>query len=299
MSEDDTTWYAEIAGEDESRVEALSQFESQDDFVKAQVEGLGKDWREDFSIEGDEKWDNQLQRFASPADLGKSYREAQATISAGNTSNPLPENATDEDLSIWRQENGLPSEGKGYLESLPDGLVIGDDDKPLVEGFMDTLLGVNATPEIAHAALGWYNDFQEQQTLAEAELDASNKQACDDELREQWGTEYRANSNLATAFIERNFGEKSRDAFINGRDGEGKAWMHNAELMDSMANAMRMIDPRAQVVANGGDPQKTLDEEIGQIEQLMRDDRPAYNKDEKKQARLRKLYEIREQHKAA
>jgi len=45
------------------------------------------------------------------------------------------------------------------------------------------------------------------------------------------------------------------------------------------------------------DPQQTVEDEIGQIEKVMREDRRAYNADEKMQARLRELYDIRLRHK--
>src|SRR5688572_23894721 len=90
------------------------------------------DWRQKLAGE-DKKTLERLGRMASPADLLKSYRALEQKISAGELKKGLPENATPEQVAEWRREQGLPEKPEGYLEnlSLPDGVVLGEADKPM------------------------------------------------------------------------------------------------------------------------------------------------------------------------
>ena len=70
-------------------------------------------------------------------------------------------------------------------------------------------------------------------------------------------------------------------------------------VLQGLAEISRKLNPVNQLVPKtGGTAQQTLEDEITDIEKFMRDDRKAYNKDERAQARLRDLYQIRLDHEA-
>jgi hypothetical protein len=70
-------------------------------------------------------------------------------------------------------------------------------------------------------------------------------------------------------------------------------------VLEGLASISRQLNPVNQIAPKTGiTAQQTLDDEISDIEKLMRDDRKAYNKDEKIQTRYRELLQIRIDHEA-
>ena len=121
----------------------------------------------------------------------------------------------------------------------------------------------------------------------------------DDYVFVDWGTDYRANINLIGSLIETTFSEENASAILKSRDADGRALMNIPGVLEGLASISRKINPVGQLApSTGGTPQETLEGEIANLEKFMRDDRKAYNKDEKSQARLRELYQIRIDHEA-
>lgn len=300
VDENTGAWKEALAGDNAERIEALGEFESSEKFLE-HYDGLkDRNWRDEYAGD-DDKFKSTLERFATPLDMGKSFREAQQTISGNKHNEPPAADADEATMTAYREANGIPKEAAGYLENLPDGLVVGDDDKEIFTDFMGTMHKLNAPPAYAHAAIEWYNQFAEQQQDDLAELDSEQHQAVEDELRaaDRWGTDYRANVNLVGALIESNFGKENKDAFLNARDPDGRAIMNIPGVLEGLANMARKLNPITQLTGPTGDPAQTLSDEIAEIEKFMSEKRSEYNKDEKMQARLRQLYQIRIDHKAA
>lgn len=296
MAED--AWYGELAGDNTDRAEQLGKFESSDAFFEAFDKGneaLNFDFREGLAGD-DDKFKSTLERYSTLADVGNAFREQRTTISAGNYLKPLAENATDDDVKAYREANGVPLESSGYMDNLPDGMVIGEGDKDIMADFMGALHKHNVKPEVAHEVINWYNNFAEEQQDNIAETDAAHKQEYEDTLRQTWGSDYRANTNLVGALIESTFNAESKEAFLNARDGEGRGIMNNPGIVAGLAEISRKLNPVAQLTPPTGDPAQTLNDEIAKIEKFMRDKRSEYMKDEPMQKRLRELYEIRTQH---
>ena len=293
-------WREEIAGDDEGKLEALKAFESPGDLFDAHQNLANANWRDQFAGD-DEEFGKTLERFKTPGDFANSFKEAQSTIRAGGHKQAagLPEGATEEQIAAYREEQGIPAEAAGYLDTLPDGLVVGEEDGEIFGDFLGALHAVNAPPEIAHAALEWYNNFNEQQQEMFADFDAESYKATEDQLRQDWGADYRANINLIGGLLDKTFGEETKEALLNARAPDGTGLFNIPEFMDGLAGLARQIDPINAIVPPGGDPQQTLNDEIESLEKYMKEDRAAYMKDEKAQARLRELYDIRLKHDAA
>jgi hypothetical protein len=295
---DDTQghWSESIVGDNTDRLEALKAYETPDAFFAANDTAL--DWRRGIAGD-DDKYYTDLQRFNTPADYGNSFREAQQTIRSGNLKAALKEDATPEDIQAYREANGIPLEPAQYLENLPDGLVVGEDDKAIFEDFMGSLHAKNASPEIAHAAIEWYNGFAQKEQDSIADMDNSHSMETNDLLRQEWGGDYRANINLVTGLISSTFGQEAADQLLNGRYGDGRAFMNDPNVLKGLASLARATNP---VMEMGGDThtaQQSLNDEISEIEKFMASNRTEYMKDESKQARLRQLYDLRIKQNAA
>ncbi len=304
MSEDGN-WYDGITPDNEENTaarEQLAKFDNAGAYIE-HVNGLeNKDWRDDFAGD-DDKFKSTLERFATPGDMSKAYREAQATISSGRYKEVPGEGATDDDIKAYREANGIPLESSGYMDNLPDGMVIGEDDKELMTDFMGVLHGMNVDPKVGHEVIKWYNKFSEEQQDVIAETDSTQHQETEDALRTAWGSDYRANINLVGAILESSFGKEAKEQLMSGRFADGRAFMNDPKVLEGFAEISRKLNPLTQLTPPGGDPQKTLNDEIADIEKYMSDDRTKYFKDQPAQDRLKQLYEIRlkhdETHKAA
>jgi hypothetical protein len=285
-------WAESLVGDNTERLEALKSFESPDDFFKSYDEVSNKDWRKEIAGD-DDKFLSTLQRFNAPTDFGNSFREAQQTIRSGQLQKALGEDATAEDIQAYREAKGIPDAPEGYLEKLPDGLVLGEDDMPIASVFMEALHSVNAEPTVAHALISKYNEFAEQQQDAQAEMDSEQAALANDELRNEWGTDYRANMNAITNFMNATFGEEAREQLLSGRFADGRAFMNDPKVLQSFAALARQMNPANELYSGGAEPLQAMNEEIAELEKFMREHRTEYNNDVTKQERLRTLYDIR------
>jgi hypothetical protein len=241
------------------------------------------DWRTQMAGE-DAKLAKQLERFTKPNDFGKAFNDAQNRIREGDLLKPLPADSSDEDKTAFREQQGIPAEAAGYLSELPDGLVIGEDDKEMMESFAGIMHEQNAPPGLVHAAIAWYNNLQPQQDAAMADIDAADQTEFEDAKRLDWGTEYRANLNVVTAFVDSTFPEEDAAAFLNARGPDGKALFNRPGIMDGLVKVGRMMNPGSAILPAGvNDLGKGVDERITEIEEFMRTDRPSYNKNQKMQ----------------
>lgn len=301
MSEEATSWFDSIAPESEDNTEireTLGGFENPQAFLEDYQSSKNYDWRSEAAGD-DDKFKSTLERFQSIGDFANSYRQSQQKIRSGQLKEPLATDATDDEIKAYREANGIPLESSGYLENLPDGLVVGEEDAEYMADFMQSLHEVNAPPEIAHKAIEWYNNFAEEQQEILSDLDDQHHQETEDQLRQEWGNDYRQNVNVISALIEKTFGEEVRDSILNARDMNGRAIMNMPGIVMGLADLARQVMHPMSIPGQASDPAQTVEDEIQEIEKVMREDRARYNSDEAMQARLRQLYDIRLKHAAA
>jgi len=251
------------------------------------------DWR--ARIAGDDsKLAGYLARIPSEKALAEQVKRYNDDLKAGKLVKPLPENPTDEELAAYRKAQGVPDKPDAYLESLPNGLVVGDDDKPFVDQFLGNMHKAGAPPAMVNAALETYYNIVEEQIAAQSEAANGAKNASIEVLREEWGPDYRRNLNVMTSYLH-TLPPAVAEAFKFGKGADGLPLGYNADVLKWLTAQAMESNPLATVVPGAGANQASaISEEIAAIEGLMRTDRAAYNKDEKKQERLRELYAARE-----
>lgn len=252
------------------------------------------DWRAKLSPDG--KHAKTLDRFASPNALMDSYMSLRQKLDSGElrANTPFPQDGSEEDQAAWRKAHGIPESHEGYDLKFDDGLVIGDQDKPLIEEFVKSMHGTNATKEQVENAVKWYYQRQEQNLAEQEERDEKFLHESEDTLRAEWGPEYRTNVNMIRGLID-TMPEGVRDLFVNARLGDGNALINHPDMARWLVHNARTINPVATVVPNAGaNLASAIEDEIGSIEKVMRENRAEYNRNEKMQARLRELYAARE-----
>lgn len=252
-----------------------------------------EDWRAKLAGD-DEKALKRLERFKSPKDIYQAYRSLEAKMSSGDVVQKLPEDATEEQISEYRKANGIPESAEGYLDALNSGVVIGDEDKELVNSFLESAHAKNAPPEVVGAALDWYYKVQEDQAAAQAEADKQRREAAADELRAEWGNEFRGNINSIKAFLDAapvsDDGTPLGDLLMGARLADGTPLGDSPAALRWLAKLANDENPAGFVAPGSGQGQiESIENEIKSIEAKM--GTSEYIKDEKMQARLRQLYE--------
>jgi hypothetical protein len=251
----------------------------------------GDDWREKYA-NTDEKRLNVLKRYASPKDVLDAHFALKQRVDSGELKavKALPANATPEQIAAYRAENGIPANAGDYLANLPNGLVIGEADKPALTNFAEAMHKANMPPAVVHQAIGWYNAWQEQQAADIAKAEREGKQRGEDQLRADWGADYRTNLNLANDFLTNTAGDELADQLATAVLPDGTVLGDNPQVLQWLAKVAREVNPVATLVPPGGGPDQLAGRKA-EIEKTMRTNRDAYNRDEAMQAEYRRIIE--------
>lgn len=245
-----------------------------------------EDWRKEHSGD-DEKKLARLGRYSTIGDALDAGLEAQDKLRT-TRSTALPEEATDEQLAEYRAANNIPATAGEYDLTLSDGLVIGENDKPMVDSVLEAMHGTNASNEQVSSVLDAYYKGQAAQIEAVAVKDDTDRSGALEALKEEWGPDYHGNKNALQSLINQ-IPEDSRDAFANARMPDGTALLNDPGMLMFLADVSRKTNPAATVVPNAANPVQAIADEKSTIEALMAENSPKYWKDEAMQARYRQL----------
>lgn len=292
---DQTTTTADATDTTTTAADTTTSTTTQD--TTTQTTDDAKDWRAEWAGE-DTEVSKFLGRFASPAAAIKAFKQQHGDIRSGKYIKPVDENSTDEEKAAWAKFIGVPDKPEAYLEKLPDGLVIGDDDKPAIDSFAKAMHTAGAPKPVVEAAIQAYYDIVDQQMGEQEAANNAARSATEDDLRAEWGNDYRRNVNALKGFIG-SLPEGVGDALAEAVGSDGVQVMNNPAVIRWLTGLMFEKDPLQTIVpSTGGDRMASVEEEIASIEKEMRTNRAAYNKNTRMQERYRELITAREKLKA-
>lgn len=270
-----------------------SALNAPDKAAPAVVAEFPEDWRDKLAGD-DQKYRKQLERYASPQALAKAHKELQSKVSSGELlkAAKLPENPTAEELTAWRKDNNVPEKPADYMNDLPSGIIIGDEDKERVNSFIETMHGKNVAKDVVQAAIEWNQNKIEAERQEVYDRNSDLQEQTEEALRAEWGPEFKRNINLVNGVIA-TLPEAARDVFAGAKALDGTALFNNPDIMRWMVDMARKVNPVGTVVA-GATNISAVDSEIEQIEKVMKDNRSAYNKDAKMQDRYMQLLEAKD-----
>jgi hypothetical protein len=251
------------------------------------------DWRAQMA--GDDKdAAKRLARFAAPADVFKSFRSLEQKISSGEFKKPLSETATPEEKTAWRKENGLPEKADEYVAklALPNGLVIGEAEKPVVAELAAVAHESNLDPKAFNGLVAKYYEIQDQARQKQEDADAKFKVDSEDALRKDWqGADFRRNLTAVNNLIS-TWPEGLASAVLAGRDPNGRKLGDNPAFIRQLASLALELNPAATLVPSGTtDASKGVQARLDEIRKMRRDDPNAYESDKKLQAEELELIE--------
>lgn len=257
---------------------------------------FGEKWREDLA--GDDKdAAKDLAKYTDPKAVYKSLRDLQAKISKGElkaAAQPLPANASDEQKAAWRQANGLPASKDDYVKNLqlPNGVVLGEADKPLVESFAAKMFEEGGTQAELNRAVNWFYQQQDAAERARSDADGQFRVQSEVALRTEWGNDFQKNLAAFSAFKAQLPGELQALLFT-ARTADGRVLGDHPEFLKIGAALGREINPAAAIVpADPLNAVKSMQTELADLEKLMGDQRSEYwrgPKADQMQARYREL----------
>lgn len=261
------------------------------------------DWRDKIAGE-DKDFRKRLDRFGSPLDVAKSFRALEAKMSSGEIKKALPADATPEEAAQWRKDNGVPDTAAGYVEALalPNGIVLGEADKPIVMEFAAAAHAENMKPKEFAALVAKYYDIQDKKAADRADADETFHNESLQSLGTEWGAHMRREVNGVNGFIAQHFPGKLGQALLIARDDNERMLGDNPAFIKAIAALNRELNPVSTLIpANGGDPAKGLADRMAEIEKLMPDRNSAYWKGstaESMQSEYRELITARDKMKA-
>lgn len=272
----------------------------------SQSTGIWPDnWREEWAsangAEGKvaEQRLKRLGRWDQPGRVFDSYLEMEQTLKKADIRTPFPEEGDEKAQAKWRKDNNIPAEAAGYLEELPDGLVIGEEDMAGMTTLAETMHAAHAPAGMAHAAISAYYKHVENVLAQQAEADAEAARKATDDLAQTYGPDSRRNTNDLEAWLG-SAGEELKNKIYSARTQDGTPLLSEPGFLKWMIGQMRTINPLQTVPGlGGGDPAAALADEIAAIEKTIRTDNAAYNADKAMQARYLELLDARMKHKAA
>lgn len=250
------------------------------------------DWRTRIAGE-DKDFLKTLNRYASEADFGKAHRSLQTKLSSGEAKRTLAENASPEELATWRKENGIPDAPEGYKEVFPEGVDPKALEGPVVELFKQFAHKENWTPDQFNKTLGFWANTREAIAELQSEKDQAFQLTAEDDLRKEYGNDYRRNMNALGNFRDQ-MPEGLAQRLMGGRMADGTLIGNDPQMIKWMVQTAIDFDPAATLVpvgtSNGG---KAISDEIAQIETTMRNEPDKYWKNEDTQKRYRDLLDAR------
>ena len=267
--------------------------------VKPTPTDWADDWRQKLAG-SDEKSLKRLERFASPKSLYESYRALEQRVSSGELkASKLPDNATDEQKAEWRREQGIPEKPDDYIADLPEGLVIGEDDKELVTDFLKDMHGSDMPKGFVQKALAWNQKIKEAEQDRVYELNIQAKTETEDALRSEYGNEYRPITNQIKSLLK-SAPEGLSDLIQTVSAPDGKSFLNHPIAVRWLASIAKELNPVATLTGGGSTPSAVADR-LSELTKMSGDYTSDYwkgPKAESLQAEMRQLLDYQERNKA-
>jgi hypothetical protein len=257
-----------------------------------------EDWRAKIAGE-DKSLLKTLERIGDPAALGKKLAELNKLAGQKSAAPKKPgKDASAEEIAAYRQAVGLHEKAELYLENvkLPDGRVLGDEDKAIAANFAERVLGADYSQEQFDTAMAWYLDHVEEAHAQQAEADDTFRSESLKELKTEWGADYTRNVRvISTLFADAP--EGLSDRLFGARDAEGVKLGNDPAFVRWASKLALELNPTATVLPRGEDHVKTVENEIADLQKMMADFDSDYHVGPKSaglKARYRELIDARE-----
>lgn len=257
-----------------AKVEEVKEIKEE---VKAETKTEEPYWKEDWretaikeaGLTGEEAEAalKRLSRYSSPSAMAKSLVELNKKIASGEYKVPAPEN--EEALARWRKDNGIPEKPEDYKLELDNGFVLGEEDLPMVKGFLDVAHNKNLDNGTVKEVLSWYKGQEKALAEAETQILTEARNNTITELKAEWGAEFKENMNAVNSFMSKYFGDDvaKHVEFSIGPDGIPLG--SNPNFVRTISQLSRDLDIGDYVVPGAVNKMESIADEMKTIEKKM------------------------------
>lgn len=255
----------------------------------SELHGFSADWRQKLAGD-DDKALKQLERFSSPKAMHEALNSSRQKITELSAGKAPGADAKPEEIAAYREANGIPKESAGYWDGikLPEGMELSEEGKGVWKPLLENLHSKNVSPELFNEMVEAKIQVEQAEAAAQIENDGLDKQETEDELRTEWGSDYRANVNTYENLINKFVPQDARAEFDGARMADGSLMTNNPAMMRAFAEMGRLIAPAGTVVAtDGASIQSTIEDQLKGYEKQM--GTKEWHGDEKAQGHYREL----------
>lgn len=232
-----------------------------------------EDWREtaikEAGLTGEEAESamKRLSRYSSPSAMAKSLVELNKKIASGEYKVPAPEDA--EALARWRKDNGIPEKPEDYKLELDNGFVLGEEDMPMVKGFLDVAHNKNLDNNTVKEILSWYKGQEKLMIEAETQILTEARNNTINELKAEWGSEFKENMNAVNSFMSKYFGDEVAKHVEFAVGPNGAPLGSNPAFIKAISQLSRELDIGDYVVPGAVNKMEAIADEMKAIEKKM------------------------------
>lgn len=222
----------------------------------------------------------QLDRYRTPADMGKAWRTAVQTAQQKQAPLALAADATDEQKAAYREAAGIPDTPDAYPINFREGFEAKEADTALLSDFKAKLHEAGGDPRTASVAMDWYQDVLAQsQQDRDARL-AEVRKETQATLRAEYGNEYDGNISAASELMKVHLGEEGHKDMMDLRLEDGSMLQDKPEFVKMMA-ALGVDYYGSNGIINGDveTTAKSIDEKLTEFQKLQQDDPNKYYSD--------------------
>lgn len=230
----------------------------------------GGDWASirEKAAGGDTKVLNRLARYGTIEEALKAGAEAQNRLNATKSLVRPDDKATPEEIKAYRDANGVPESVDGYKIELPDGVVLGDQDKPAADAFLKVAHENHIPPKVANAIIAQQLQLQQEAYEAQAQADETARVEGTQELKQAWGQESAANVNLVNTMLDEAL-PGVKDNLLGARLADGTLLANSPDVLKFLASTARALNPLATFGSVPGSTTVTdIDTRIGELSKL-------------------------------
>lgn len=257
-------------------------------------------WR-DWFAGNDEKMRKHLNRFDSPLGIYKQWRYLDQRRNDGRLMPARPDTEDESQLAAWRKQVGAPDSPDGYLADLPAELNISEGDEAALKEVFATMHSEGIPTGQAKAVVAKYYEMVAKGLEERSAADRDIRARAEDELRSEWGPEYRQNLNAIGVLMESHGDTDLFNWMQEARGPDGARLGDNPKAIKFLAGIAREIHPDGFVTVTPGagmTRSQAMADEMSQLETEMRDtkgrDPGGYWNSPQKQARYLELIQARE-----
>jgi len=256
----------------------------------------GSDWNSvrEKAAGGDEKILKRLSRYSTIEEALKAGADAQNRLNATKSLVRPDDKSTPEEIKAYRDANGVPETIDGYKVELPEGTVLGEQDRPAVDAFLKVAHEHHIPPKVANAIIAQQLQIQQAMYEEQAKADEISRVEGSKVLKDDWGQEAATNVNLIGSMLDQAL-PGVKDNVLGARLADGTLLANNPEVLKFLASTARALNPLTTFGSGPGSTTLTdIDTRIGEIVKMSGDRNSDYWKGPKAAALQKELHDLNE-----